>query len=55
VTLAIGLLHKEASPVNTTLKGLVDNNPNISLIVVPEFPQSKFSDGSKNLPPLPSI
>ena len=56
ITRAMGLVLKELSPVRTERKGLPESTPVMSLIVVPEFPQSMIFNGSdKPCRPLPCI
>jgi hypothetical protein len=56
ITLAIGRFRSESSPVSTEKKGFPESTPEMSLIVVPEFPQSTMPCGSdRPRSPFPSI
>ena len=56
ITLPIGLVLRERSPVKTEKKGLPARTPERRRIVVPELPQSITSEGSDNpCSPLPCI
>ena len=56
ITLAIGLVLRELSPVKTEKKGLPERTPDSRRIVVPELPQSITSRGSdKPYKPFPRI
>ena len=49
ITRFIGRLDRLSSPIKTDEKSLLAKIPDINLIVVPEFPQSRFEVGADNL------
>ena len=52
ITLFIGLLDSDASPINENERYCEDNNPVNNLEVVPEFPQSIGSIGFSKVDPV---